>query len=98
MRVNLASLSANDGKSLAIDRVTQPFAIIVSQDCDLEQDFNSSLAGKTAPGGMLPNILLCEVRAADGIKIGPPRQDSKNWKRIQNNKEERYQFLQKVTA
>jgi hypothetical protein len=73
-----------------IDRVEHEFAIIVSQDCDLEQDFKKASKDNDRP---LPSVLLCQVMPAVGLKGSV---DKRTWDRILINKDERYQFLQRV--
>ena len=81
-----------------IDRKTHLFAIVTSQDCDLEQDFNSNSAGRTTHGFFLPNILFCPIDEADKVRAGPPNLPSDIWKRVVSNSDQRYQFLQKIDA
>jgi len=72
-----------------------PWVIVMSQDCDLDQDFNKGA------GSSLPNILFCEVstaaKALELIKAagGPASQISG---RIKINNEPRYHFLQKPSV
>ena len=48
-------------------------------------------------GKMIPNVLLCEIDEAAGIRNGYGAiSTSETWKRIEQNKEERFQFLQKI--
>lgn len=74
-----------------LERIVHPYCIVVSQDCDLDQDFHARQdEGASSP---LPNVLLCEASTATELKgIVPAGRDI--WKRIIQNKDERYQFLQ----
>lgn len=77
-----------------MDEVVHPFVIVLTQDCDLEQDFE--LRG-TQDGGALPHLLLCEAAATSDLKAKvSPGKDI--WKRIIQNKDERYQCLEEVPA
>lgn len=73
-----------------------PFALILSQDCDLEQDFKAR-NGDIPSDKLMPSILFCEVftavtiRATGGI-------NNPIWNRVKQNKDERYHFLQKIDA
>jgi hypothetical protein len=73
---------------------THPFAIVISQDCDLDWDFKAR-RGQAKPERLLPNILFCEVISAETLRS---RSDvnSSVWNGIKINKDERYQFLQRV--
>jgi hypothetical protein len=78
-------------------RVSQkhhPFAIIMSQGCDLDLDFKAR-SGQVKEDKLLPNVLFCEVFTAAVLK-GSGGMNSQIWGRVQRNKDERYQFLQKV--
>jgi hypothetical protein len=59
---------------------THPLAIIVTQDCDLEQDYRARNS-ETADDKRLPNILFCQVMPAIDARA---------------NKNERYHFFQAV--
>ncbi len=77
-----------------LERITHPFSIVVSQDCDLKQDFEARQAAKPAT---LLNVLLCQVATAEELRaIASAGSDI--WKRIRQNKDERFQFLQAVPA
>lgn len=93
-----------------ITKIGHPFAVIVSQDWDLDWDFkvrqkenenNSQLNNKD-----LPNILLCMAISAEELrkrdsnvpKGGTREINSTSWNEIRKNKHERYQFLQKIPA
>jgi hypothetical protein len=73
-----------------------PFAIILSQDCDLEQDFKAR-GSQVTSDKIIPNILFCEVITAEQLR-GSGGVNSTIWARIRTNKDERYQFFQKVQA
>lgn len=69
--------------------VTHEYAIVMSQDCDLEQDFSEG------PGSQLPDLLMCQVvtaqqlRAAHGI-------NSTLWRQVKQNSHHRYQVMEAV--
>ena len=72
---------------------------MVSQDCDLDWDYNAR-QGEAEEHKLIPNVLFCEVSTAEalrgrGYKAGI---NSKTWNDIQNNKNERYHFLQAVKS
>jgi hypothetical protein len=90
-RQSLQSLREADPE---LETIVHPYCIVVSQDCDLEQDFQIRQAGGT-PTPALPNVLLCEVSSATDLKGAVPA-GRDIWKRIIQNKDERYQFLQAV--
>jgi hypothetical protein len=70
-----------------------PFAVVVTQDCDLEGDYRvrSEKSGKPSP---LSNVLFCEAVEISQLKEQSPGKDV--WKRVVQNKNERYQCLEDV--
>jgi hypothetical protein len=78
-----------------IIRKKHPYALVVSQDCDLDWDYKAR-AGLTQSHKLLPNILLCEVVTAEELR-GNTEINSRIWDSVRNNKNERYQFLQRAS-
>lgn len=82
-------------ESPKILRIIHPYAVILAQDCDLDQDFRVR-SHATPSDKLFPTILLGEVSTAEEL-FGIIRQTNKKlWDRIQINKDERYHFLEKV--
>jgi hypothetical protein len=80
-----------------------PLAIVLSQDCDLEQDYSTRNRTRPAIGisdlnNLLSSIIFCEVIKASDLRDTGPDMDSKTWKRVKFNKDERYHFLAEVPA
>ncbi|MGH7173120.1 MAG: hypothetical protein ACRELF_00090 [Gemmataceae bacterium] len=74
-----------------------PYAVILSQDCDLDQDFNVRQK-QIVSDKLLPSVLFCEVATAEELFSRVKALGSKLWDRIRINKDERYHFLQKAEA
>jgi hypothetical protein len=74
-----------------------PFAIVLAQDCDLAQDFMGR-RGEVKPKLLVPNILMCEVDLAENLKGDAERiaRGSDIWKRVEQNQDDRFQFLREV--
>jgi hypothetical protein len=91
-RVSLDSVGSPDPPK--VDEMTHPFAVVLTQDCDLLTDYNLRFRRATT-GSEIPNILFCEVTTAESLRarLNP---GSQNWKRIIQNKDERYQCLEGV--
>ncbi len=85
-----------EGSDISVRRIVHPLAIVVSQDCDLDREHKDRAAGK--PVQQLPNILLCEVNLATEIHDRQELRPTKFWERVKNNKDERYQFLERLPS
>lgn len=69
-----------------------PFAIILTQACDLEQDYRARRTIVSADK-MIPTILFCELETAEALR----RMVQANvWDRIKRNLDEPYHFFQMV--
>ena len=84
--------------NLVADQIIHPFAIILSQDCDCVQDYGARNREPRTTKNEVPSILLGEVHTADWMrnKENPGKIDSDLWRHVKNNKNERYQFLERV--
>src|SRR5713101_584176 len=73
--------------------------MVLSQDCDLEQDFKERQ--KENGGIVLPNVLLCDVFHADVLRAKVRDEEnlaSREWRVLRQNKNERFQFLNRIAA
>lgn len=92
-------VSVSKDQAPQVDLVTHPFALILSQDCDLDLDFqarNSPEAVSHPDDKLLPSVLLCQATSATELRSH--LSDSQIWKQITQNKNERYQYLRGVPA
>jgi len=94
-RRSLASLRSQTHE---IEEIEHPYAVVMSPDCDLEQDFaerTDSVKKDAQPDKLIPNILLLEAITVDELRATTsPGKDI--WKRIRQNKDERYHVLEDV--
>lgn len=103
--LTLESLRGQNAQYDVIRR-DHPFAIVVSQDCDLESDWRSAvLLGsnpdlnekekRQAAANLMSGILFCEVTFATDLK-GTNAIDSDLWRRIKQGYFPRYHLLEQV--
>lgn len=103
LQIEPESIQSVDADSLYdVNPVKHPFAIIVSQDCDLEQGYNFTVHGKGNLRHELTNILFCQALDVDKFRKsdmyrslfneGPFRRD------FRNNDVFRYHFIQEDPA
>jgi len=82
-----------------IEETIHPYAVVLTQDCDLEWDFRYRRAadpGRLA-NKMVPHILLCQADTAERLR-GDQNIKSDIWRRISQNSDERYHVLPEVPA
>ena len=83
-------------EAVPFKRVLHPLSVILSQDCDLERDFTARQTTSTPdPKKTLENTLLCVAQKVSEIR-NPTEFDSKMWRRLTENREERFQYLRNV--
>ncbi len=106
-QISLESLQAPEN-GIRVDKRRHRYAIVLTQDCDLDWDYNAQrrILGGDCPTAeeraklearRVPEILLCEVNAATELRV---REDINAgiWKQIPINKNERYHFFQLIPA
>lgn len=97
VQARLAIHSVESGTPPLVELVTHPFAVIVSQDCDLEQDYKARNGlHDVKPDKILPSVLFCEVTTAEDICNTGGVTGHKDRSLFSKNKLERYQYLQKI--
>lgn len=87
-------------ESNSVIEITHPYAIIVTQDCDLEQDFKVRSGESLSSHRLINSILFCIADSADERILKPPLiQASKKsmlMSNITKNKDERFHYLERV--
>lgn len=87
-------------EAFSLAEVEHPFAVIVSQDCDLEQDARArsdlDIDAKQRGNALVPHVLLLVASAAEHARGAAV--SSKHWDRVKQNKDERFQFLCRASA
>lgn len=98
------NLDTNDPyENPVIDPIPHPYAIVATQDCDLDWDFKVRseirATGRQilSEGKIIRNVLLCEAGIADGFRT-LPSVNSELWRQMKKNKHDRYHFLGNVVS
>jgi hypothetical protein len=95
VQAKLAQESVGAKEGVTVHWKLHPWAIIMSQDCDLDLDFKAR-SGQAKEDKLLPNVLFCEMISAEELSVPSEWMNSRIWDRVKRNKDERYQFLQRV--
>ncbi len=87
--------------------ITLPYAVIMSQDCDLEQDFQyRNSDDKPNQDKILQSILVCPAFLAEEVRAGQHLQSlglkmqiwtKEQWGNIKSNQKERFHYLKEST-
>lgn len=89
-------LASKNREPVRFNQVTHPFAIVLSQDCDLDWDYRAR-CNESPQHKRIPNVLFCEAIEAEKLR-GREDINSHIWRRITQNIDERYGFLEQVAA
>lgn len=98
VRVRVASMG-QFLDALELEEEEHPFAVVLTQECDLDWDHKARLSEMDANQRLLkqlPNVLLCELFPETTIR--PRIKGSDIWKRITSNQDERYHRIPSVPA
>ena len=101
--VEWAEIIEEQPRKLDIQKKSWPYAVVVSQECDLHQDVsNRANASKATQDKYLHSVLLCpafpmqkfrEGTHLESLEIRCEPIDKKRWNTIQTNKNDRYHYL-----
>lgn len=78
------------------------YSVVVTQDCDLEQDYKVRFPEGEEPSvstdKMLFGVLLCGAYDAEKVRAGSHREqaqkfNAKEWKAVERNQDPRYEFI-----
>lgn len=84
--------------------IIHPYAIIVTQDCDLDWDyqarFNENQPRNITKIKLLNSIILCEIDTAKNIRDIRDKNtmNSKAWELVKSHRHERFYFFEKIPA
>jgi hypothetical protein len=92
----VASESSPNLDQIQFKRIVHPYAIIVTQNCDLDWDY-SARQNRDKPNKLLNSILFCEVHTAQEIRSNKTIQlNSADWNLVKSNRYQQYHFLEKI--
>lgn len=91
LKLKIETLSSPDPVVIPL---IHPYAILMSQDCDLDWDFRARTEENTSDEKKMANLLFCEVVSVDELRPGDL--NSKLWAKVRQNKDERFHVLRGV--
>jgi hypothetical protein len=76
--------------------IVHPYAIIVTQNCDLDWDYTAR-QNQNQPNKLLNSILFCQVHTAQEIRSSKTVPiNSADWNLVKSNRYQQYHFLEKI--
>ncbi len=86
----------DNGKPIGAEAHIYKLAVIVAQDCDLEQDFDDRKDEPTVETD-LRSVLLCRAAPAEEFRAERRKELSTSfWRIVRSNRAERYQYVAEV--
>lgn len=82
-------------KDLPFTPVLHPYAIVVTQDCDLDWDYKARGTSNRNPAKLLNSIVLCEIDTAESIRC-TDGMNRKEWELVVSHRHERFYFFEKI--
>lgn len=98
---NINQSSTLDIENQLFTVITHPYAIVVTQDCDLDWDYKAReniklTGGKSAK--LLNSILLCEIGTARSVRDNKDViTNRKDWELVESHRHERFYFFEEIT-
>jgi len=90
--------SSPDPEKTQFKPIIHPYTIIVSQDCDLDWDYQAR-QNKDKPYKLLNSVIFCEVYTAQDIRSDKTIQiNSSEWNLVKSNRHQQYHFFEKVPS
>ncbi|MBO3457470.1 hypothetical protein G7B40_004140 [Aetokthonos hydrillicola Thurmond2011] len=78
--------------------IIHPYAIIVTQDCDLDWDYTAR-QNQDKIYKLLNSVILCEVYTAQDIRYDKTlRINSSDWNLVKSNRHQQFHFFEKVPS
>lgn len=82
-------------QELAFTPVLHPYAIVITQDCDLDWDYKARGTSNSNPAKLLNSIILCEIGRAEAIR-STDGMNRKEWELVVAHRHERFYFFEKT--
>lgn len=87
-----------ESEELPFELVIHPYAIVVTQDCDLDWDYRARQNGATQLPKLLNSVTLCEISTAREVRDITDKtvMNSAEWNSVKSHRHERFYFFEKV--
>lgn len=93
--VDEMSKQFRESQELSFVPIVHPYAIVVTQDCDLDWDYRTRSA-ENKPNKLLNSVVLCEIATAEIVR-NTDGINRKEWELVAAHRHERFYFFEKVS-
>lgn len=84
-----------ESQELTFTPILHPYAIVVTQDCDLDWDFKARKISDNSTK-LLNSVILCEIGTAEVIR-STDGMNRKEWELVVAHRHERFYFFEKIS-
>lgn len=98
------TLTFEGGREYDVNEVKYNYVVVLTQECDLEQDYKNRIGNKEDHDKYIPMILISPAYLAESLRYGEHLQgqgyeqtmqriNSKEWEKLKKNDNKRYHYL-----
>lgn len=87
-----------DTQEISFTSISHPYAIVITQDCDLDWDYKARNNANIHPSKLLNSIILCEVSLAKDVREIEEKSimNRGEWDLVKSQRHERFYFFEKI--
>lgn len=94
--VPVASELSLESKELSFKERIHPYIIVVTQDCDLDWDYQARQSNSNQLQKLLNSIILCEIATAREVKDTADNMNTREWALVKSHRHERFYFFETI--
>jgi hypothetical protein len=89
-----------DSEKISFDVIVYSYAIVVTQDCDLDWDYRARQEGLSQSPKLLNSVILCEIGTAVQVRGIEDKgtMNSGEWNLVRTQRHERFYFFEKIPS
>ncbi|MCL1467379.1 hypothetical protein [Argonema galeatum] len=87
-----------DAQEVSFDMVIHPYAIVVTQDCDLDWDYKARQSSSPQLSKILNSVILCGISTAREVRDIADKNvmNSGEWGLVKSQRHDRFYFFEKI--
>lgn len=94
----VASELSLESEEMSFEPIIHPYAIVITQDCDLDWDHRARQSGDAQLSKLLNSVILCEIATAREVRDIADKNvmNSGEWNLVKSQRHERLYFFEKI--